>query len=177
MVLRKYRPILVTAAFGARGCSFASDLLSPSLTGEDPATNSNSRQQAASGTGSRPSRHRPPAARAPVLTAQQPPVPGGHECSGASRCIGFGDICRPEGCRIAGRAETASTGCLAKQPLAAGCTQQDRLGFAALSQRGQHHQCAASRLERRPAIPFWLSSSTKPLADLEKISDRHFADE
>jgi hypothetical protein len=69
MTFRIYRPITLGAAFLVAGCSFASESLWPSLTGEDP-----------TGKPAQAAKARPaPAARTaqrPAITAQRPPALG-----------------------------------------------------------------------------------------------------
>ncbi len=66
MTIRKYRPLVFTAAIWLSGCSFASESLWPSLSGEDP---SGAAPQAAQVQPVRP-------APRPAIAAQRPPALG-----------------------------------------------------------------------------------------------------
>lgn len=168
MVLRKYRPILVTAALALGGCSFASDLLSPSLTGEDPATNSNSRQQAAPAPA--PPVTGPPAARAPVLTAQQPPVPAATNVQAPAGASGSGTFVGQKVAEL--RAEL--------RRLQQGVSQNNRLLQDVRSKTvsdSQRYHNAVSTINARlqvgttPGNPILVEQFNQALADLEKISE------
>ncbi len=68
MVLKKYRPLTFVAAVLLSGCSFSSDSLLPTLTGEDPAGPPTAPAQAAQETA-------PPVASAPIPRPASRPTP------------------------------------------------------------------------------------------------------
>ncbi len=69
MTFKKYRPIVVCAAVWLSGCSFVSDSLWPSLSGEDPAGNTSRAGVPEPVEAGRP-------APRPIIAAQRPPALG-----------------------------------------------------------------------------------------------------
>lgn len=171
MRLPSYRLIVFAAALTIGGCSFATDLLSPSLTGEDPAAPSAS-QQAQTGAQTSAGAAQQPTTPPPTVAAQQPPQLGttNFETPGVSGGNNTGTLAGQKVTEL--RAELTR---LQKSVSENNRRLQDARAKTVADSQRYHNAVSAinARLQvgTTPGNPILVEQFNQALSDLEKINE------
>lgn len=174
MRLPSYRPILFAAVMTVGGCSFATDLLSPSLTGEDPAAQNAPQQQAQAGgqSSAPPAVTQLPATPPPTVSAQRPPQLGttNFETPGVSDGANTGTLAGQKVTEL--RAELSR---LQKSVSENNKRLQDARAKTVSDSQRYHNAVSAinARLQvgTTPGNPILVEQFNQALSDLEKINE------